>query len=350
MAGFYLLTLQSIRIETSDTVTLQFPQPKFGRIHYKPGQYLTFKIQINEQNYFRSYSLCSAPRLDDYLSVAVKRVPNGIVSNYLIDHLKPGMQLEVMQPRGRFFIENAIKNQRHLVLFGGGSGITPLMSMVRSTLFIEPNSYVSLLYANRNKAGIIFDQQLKELTETFPNRFSVFHFLSRESSPLSSPYYASRIETQKIQTLLDRLPEKKLARSFYICGPEAMMDAVEAGLKLTGVEKDLIFRETFTADAPMQLAQEAFDGPTLPVEVTIGGEKHCFKVPAGASILEAALSQDIPLPYSCLRGICATCMGNLTDGQVDMAKQDTLLDFEIENGKVLLCKAFPQNDEVRIEL
>ena len=350
MAGFYLLTLESISIETSDAISLHFPQPKFGRVHYKPGQYLTFKVYIGETSYFRSYSLSSAPRLDDRLSVTIKRVPGGVVSNYLIDHLKPCMQLEVLQPRGRFFIENAVKNQRHLILFGGGSGITPLMSMIRSTLFIEPESYVSLFYTNRDKESIIFHQGLQELSKIFPNRFSVFYFLSRVNSKLDPPYYSGRIQADMLRQLMELIDENGLERSYFLCGPEGMMDEIEHGLKKAGISENQIFRELFIADAPMQLDQKAFDGPTLPVRVGIGDEIYEFKVPAGASILSSALSQGIPLPYSCLRGICATCMGNLKKGKIDMVKQNNLLDFEIENGKVLLCQAYPLDGDVEIEL
>lgn len=341
MPKLHLLTLEALTQESPDAITLHFAQPAFGRIHYKPGQYLTLKVPIAGLDHYRSYSLCSAPRLDEQLSVTVKRVPGGLVSNYLHEHVQVGQQIEAMEPRGRFLVENATKNQRHLVLFGGGSGITPLMSILRSTLITEPLSRVSLWYASTDQEACIFYEKLAQLQENFAERFWLQHHFSARQG---------RFKPEDMKALWQALPATDLDTEYYLCGPTGLMAIWQAGLEATGIDAARIHRERFVADRAEQAARASIDGPSRTVRVRLGEEIFRIQVPPGNTVMSAALSQGIRLPFSCLQGICATCMGHLNSGKVEMEREEALLDFEREKGMVLVCQAHPLSDDVQIEM
>lgn len=347
--SIHILKLEEISWESPTAASFHFHQAIVDRIHFLPGQFITLKVEIEGKFFFRSYSISSAPRLDDVLSITIKRVEGGLVSNYLLDHYKAGQLVEFLSPQGRFLIQNSIKNERRLILFAGGSGITPIMSILRSTLYNEPKSKVNLFYASKDKDSIIFRQRLEDLVAKFPERLAVHHILSQENQELDFSYTPGRLTAASINTLLSNLHEE-LRREYYICGPTGMMELVYKSLLDLQVPKSLIHQERFVATEQHLEAQIDYEGPSTEVEVILGSETHKIQVPPGSTVLRSAIDQQISLPHSCLRGICASCMGQLLQGEVRMLNNETLLEFEIERGKVLVCQSQPTSKDVKIRM
>lgn len=346
MPKAYILTITDIVRETPDAVTLRFDQPAFGRIWYYPGQFVTLRVEIDGVHHYRSYSISSVPQLDTYLAVTVKRVPGGLVSNYINDHFVVGMKIVVLEPRGRFYIETGLKNNRHIVLFAAGSGITPLMSILRAVLYQEPASRVSLFYANREESQMIFGEWLARLENQFPERLTVWYGFSRPAGIFPKNYYQGKITAAQIPQLISVNHADDL---FFLCGPSGFMDTVNGGLLTAGIDAGNIHREVFFADKEEKKLTASL-GPSREVTVVVGGQKYPLIVPPGTTILDAALSQNIYLPYSCRRGVCSTCMGILKSGKISMDQEDALLDFEKVMGYVLVCQAHPESDDVCIDI
>jgi len=347
----FILPLEAVIRETPDAVTLRWSQPLVDRFNYLPGQYLTLKVDIEGETYYRSYSMSSTPGLDRYLAVTVKRVPGGTVSNYINDHFEAGRLVEFLKPAGHFTVDTSVQNQRHLVLIAGGSGITPLMSILRAVLFSEPRSRVSLLYANRSEEQVIFKQRLDELEERFGNRFHLRHLLSRPEPGTQLRHHVGRLEAEDLPAWLEHFPrDPAWPEHYYLCGPDGLMQVAQGALANMGVAADHIWRERFVATEEITQAQHLIQGPTRPVELVMGGDTYTVQVPPGLSILQAALAQGVKLPYSCRRGICSTCMSRLEQGQVEMDNPESLLDFEVQKGWVLTCQAHPTTDDVRVRI
>lgn len=347
--SIHILKLENISWESPDAASFHFHQAAVDRIHFLPGQFITLKVEIDGTFYFRSYSISSAPRLDDVLSITIKRVKGGLVSNYLLNTYKVGQLVEFLSPQGRFIIQNSIKNERRVILFGGGSGITPLMSILRSTLYNEPKSKVNLIYANRDISSIIFRDKLKRLLDKFPDRLAVQHILSQEKSTDESSFLSGRINDEKIKELLADI-DPTLSQSYYICGPTEMMNLIQKSLVQLNIPEEHIHLEKFIANEQDIEAQIDYDGPSVEVEVVLGTHTHKIQVPPGSTVLRSAIEQNIDLPHSCLRGICASCMGQLLHGEVRMLNNETLLQFELEAGKVLVCQSQPLTEKVKISM
>lgn len=345
------LTVSKIERETAQAVTIHFPQPKVHKIWYKAGQFITLAVEIKGKKYFRSYSICTAPRLDDTLAITVKRVPGGLVSNFLNDSIQVGDSFNAMRPSGRFLIENSVKFQRKVYLIGGGSGITPLMSILRSVLFNEPKSEVVLFYANSSKDEIIFHDKLRKLESMFASRLKVYHFISKEKKKAGA-YYPGRLQASVFTALLEenrsdgKFWEDELC---YLCGPQGLMAEAKKHLLLAGIGAEKIFEEKFFAEDEV-IISSALSSEPHEVEVGFAGENYVFSVPAETSILEAALQQNIPLPHSCRRGICSTCMGKKLSGEVMLANNESLTDWEVNQGFVLVCQSYPQDEAVKISM
>lgn len=339
MSIFHTLTISEVDRSTADTVLIHFSQPPFGRIHYLPGQYLTLRIERDGEAQYRSYSLCSAPRLDMRLSIGVKRVVGGLVSNFLVDQAQPGMELEVMEPRGRFYLDNSVKETRHVVLMGGGSGMTPLFSILRSTLYNEPNSIVSLFLANRDQPSMMFHQELKRLQQRFGRRLHQHHHFSASHG---------RANGETIAQWLQDLPVEPAERIHFLCGPEGLMKVFRQTLLQQSVPEAAIHQEHFFESEAEKRRREHISGHTRKVAVSLAGETHQFTVPPGSTVLDAALDRGLALPHSCKQGTCASCLATLEAGTVMMVREDALLDFERARGKILSCQAVPQDDEVQI--
>ncbi|MEO1448127.1 MAG: ferredoxin--NADP reductase [Bacteroidota bacterium] len=351
MVKGFIFPVQYIRPAGKDAIRIGISQPPIDRIPYHAGQYITLKVEIEGKTYFRSYSLSSTPRLDTHLEIGVKRLPGGIVSTYLHDHLQEGDRLEFMRPAGRFYMETSTQTREHIVLIGGGSGITPLMSILRAVLYQAPYSRVSLLYQNRDQASIMFAEEIDALKDRFSHRFNVRYMLSRPAVSLKADMQEGRLNAALVKGWLDELPrDEALSRKYFLCGPLGLMDAARNGLLNSGVGEGQIFQEKFVADESITRRQAEWKGPSRVVTLKMGEQIGKIKVSPGSTILEAGLQQGMELPYSCKRGICSACMSRLKSGEVKMDDPEALLPFEIENGRVLLCQAHPMTDDVEVEV
>jgi ring-1,2-phenylacetyl-CoA epoxidase subunit PaaE len=346
------LVVKEIIEETKDTKTISFWQPQHQSITYKAGQFLTLIPEINGKKPRRSYSMSSSPR-EGALSVTVKRLEHGEVSNYLCDNLKVGDAIEALEPMGHFVLEPHSDNRRNVVLFAGGSGITPIMSMIKSVLPVEPNSKVYLVYGSRDEENIIFKKQLDDLELQYQGRFQVLHVLSKPSYTWIG--YKTRINQASTVTFLKQNFAIDIPSAhYYMCGPEGMMEQVENALKLFDVPVDNIHKEHFTAShSTTNVLDEKEEDQGLvqqTVEIRYEGESYQVVVKPHESILEAALKLDIDLPYSCQAGMCTACMGKCIEGKIMMDDEDGLTEKEIKDGFLLTCVAHPMSAGVIIEV
>lgn len=348
MPRAFILKISEVIRETPDAVTLRFNQPAFGRIWYYAGQFLTIRVEIAGMSYYRSYSLSSSPQLDNYLDLTVKRVEGGRVSNYINDHFTAGQLVEVLQPRGKFNFIPGLKKKRHLMLFAAGSGITPLMGILKTALFLEPASTVHLIYANRSPETTIFAERLSDLLNRFSGRLKITFFWSGLENNENHGGISGRITANQVRNMMAEAPEAETL--YYLCGPNGFMEVVEGGLTASGVSGEEIHKEQFFADLAEEKKITDALGVAREVIVRLQEKEHLLKVPPGASILDAALSQGLLLPYSCRRGVCSTCMGVLVRGEISMDNDEALLDFERERGYVLTCQSHPVSDDVIIEV
>lgn len=350
------LKVREVIQETADAISIVFDDPE-QKITYKPGQFFTLIPTIEGKKVRRAYSVCSSPYTDPYPRVSVKRVEGGLVSNYLNSELKEGDMLEVMEPMGNFTVEPEENKKRHLILFGGGSGITPLMSIAKSVLHVEPESQVSLIYANRNESSIIFRVELNELEKTYGQRFQLIHVLDQK--PLDWECPTGLLNPDLLKQLLKQLPEWPVTQTeYFMCGPEGMMVNVEESLKQLQIPKERVHRESFVAGKNDPAAEgadpvaAAGDDVLQSREVTIivDDEKYQFTVAPDKTILETALEQDIDLPYSCQSGLCTACRGKCLSGKVKLDESEGLSEEELEEGYVLTCVGHPLTSDVVIEI
>jgi len=352
MSKYHLLTVENIIRETPDTISIHFKQPVNQKITYKAGQFLTLLVPIEGTTQRRSYSMCSSPVTNDSLVVTVKRIAGGKVSNYLNDHLKPGAMIEVMDPMGTFTVEPRPEARRHLILVGAGSGITPLISIAKTVLHAEPQSRISLLYGNRNEQSIIFKTELESLAQHYSGRLEVIHVLSQPSPAWTG--HTGRLNQSLGLKLLEHLPQWP-DTAYYICGPEGMMEEMKNALKILHVSPDKVHTESFVSVAKEEVHGQVIEEPSLSVQdhtVTIiyEGAEYRVAVPASKTILEAALDNDIDLPYSCQSGMCTACMGKCVSGKVKLDEEDGLSETEIKQGYVLTCVGHPLTGDVIIEI
>lgn len=358
---FHPLNVSQVRQETLDAVTLKFEIPSDLRksFSYLAGQYLTLRFVLNGQDVRRAYSMCSSP-LDDTLAVTVKRVSGGLVSNHVADHVKPGTEVEVMPPQGKFYYAPKPDQARDIYLIGAGSGITPLMSILRTALKEEPQSKVYLLYGNKTEDTIIFKAALDELEQQYPDRLQVTHTLSRlrKSKGLSSLWnrkkadwdgWRGRIDGKKIREWIAGYPAEASEANYYICGPGSLIDTAEQALVGLGIDSDFIHDERFVSahdTGKKTTTSESATGAIL--RATLEGEVKEVDLKPGQSILDALIEAKHSPPYSCLAGACSTCMAKVTKGGVRMEVCYALDEDEIEQGFVLTCQSFPTTDEVEV--
>jgi ring-1,2-phenylacetyl-CoA epoxidase subunit PaaE len=350
---YYDLKVKDIINETREAISIVFEQPQDSRIEYKSGQFLTLIVPMGGKDVRRAYSLCTSPFVDADLAVMVKRVENGSMSNWLADNLKPGSRLKVMEPMGQFTTDYNKKNKRHIVMFAGGSGITPMMSIIKSMLTQEPESIVSLIYCNRDIDSIIFKEELDKWETKYEGRLHVIHVL--DNAPMNWQGYSGLLNHEMLTKLFERIPDWGANNTTYLmCGPEGMMKNVESLLSLRSIPKDKIFKESFvqgTIDKEPK-KEEAASGEMKAREVTIRYDGHEYKVlvPPNKAILETALDQGIDLPYSCQSGLCTACRGKALSGKVKLDEEEGLSQSERAEGYVLTCVGHPMTDDVVIEI
>lgn len=337
--GFKKVKVKEVVRETADAVSIHFdPEEK---VDYKSGQFFTVAVNIDGKEERRSYSLCSSPFVDEYPAVAVKRVEGGKVSNYLNEKVSAGDELLLMDPIGNFTTPYSENNKRDVILFGGGSGITPLISIVKSVLDQEPNSKVTLVYANRDENSIIFENDIKELDSN--ERFNVIHVL--ENAPSNWSGLTGRINDSIVKDAIDAA---ELDLECFMCGPGPMMDAVTEILNSLNVPKDKVHKESFVSDAVD--APVSDDIVAREVTIILDGEEYKYTVNADETILEKGLDEDIDLPFSCQSGLCTACRGKCMSGKVQMVEDEGLSEAEIDEGYVLPCVSHPLTDDVVIEI
>lgn len=358
MANRYYLKVKEVVRETPDAITIQFWHPISEVVRYSPGQFLTFLLTISNQKVRRSYSMSSSPHVDASLSVTVKRLPGGLVSNYLCDRIKEGDVLETLEPMGTFTPALDASASRLHVLIGAGSGITPLFSMMKSILHAEPKSEVWLIYGNRNQNEIIYKAHLDAIAGVYADRLTVTHVLSQPGPEWTG--FSGRINQSNLLKLLEsHKPESLRQASYYLCGPDGLMDEVRSALNLLAVPTDRIHRESFQTATTAQAVgavmegnteEEEADSSTQDVTVLYEGNEYKFAVEPHQTILEAALEQDIDLPYSCQAGMCTACLGKCVSGSVKLDEEDGLSASEIKAGYILTCVAHPASKNVVIEI
>ncbi|MFT2009560.1 ferredoxin--NADP reductase [Pontibacter sp. 13R65] len=394
MSNIYrTLRIADITRETSDAVTLHLEHPDKQIIPYKPGQFLTLILSVNGKEERRSYSLCSTPHEGARLSLTVKRVPGGVVSNFLIDQAQPGQEVKVMDPLGNFCYTPEPESKRHLLLFGAGSGITPLISILKAALREEPGSQVTLLYGNRDEDNVIFKHQLEQLQENYADRLHIEYIYSQPkgkcahcasaATPPEAPKKASgffgflkkaikespqqvcehhgRMNRSSVIKILERLQLSKTNNAlYYVCGPAGMMEEVQQALKLLKVPSERIFRESFVSeklaakDTDAHGTELAGDEPAEIIKQTVTiiyeGAEYRVEVQPEETILEAALAQNIDMPYSCQAGLCTACRGRCLQGKIHMDEREGLSDAELDEGYVLNCVGHPLTHDVIIEI
>lgn len=362
---FYNLTVSEIVKETDDTVSLSFkiPPELIDIFKYHHGQYLTLKFNIKGESYRRAYSMSSAPD-DEDITVTVKRVADGKVSTYISDHIRPGSEVEVMPPQGRFFSPLREENRKTYYLFGAGSGITPLMSIIKAIVEKEPQSTVYLFYGNRNEESIIFKEKLQAMEKKYSGQLFVDHILSKpkkekqgglgglfKKATYSWKGKIGRIDSKTTAQFLDQNPPRNEQVEYFICGPNNMIENVESTLLSRGIDKKHIHTERFSsAKLPHEKTPTSDTGITegSKLIVHLDGERIETTVKKGKTILDTLLALKYEAPYSCYAGACATCMGKLIKGTVKMDACFALDDDEVANGYILTCQSHPTSEEVEV--
>jgi ring-1,2-phenylacetyl-CoA epoxidase subunit PaaE len=349
---FHNLRVREVRRESPDTVSVSFDVPEDLKetFRFTQGQYLTLRTDIDGEDVRRSYSICTGVHEND-LRVAIKKVIGGVFSTYANEVLKAGDELQVMPPEGRFYTELDPNNRNQYVAFAAGSGITPVMSILKTVLVDEPNSQFMLFYGNRGFDHVIFREQLEELKSLYPNRLVVHHVFSREM--LGTDMFYGRLSGAKCASYGKLLFDPKEVAAFFLCGPEEMIFEVKDTLEGLDVDPKKIHFELFTTPgqarrkvdpAAVGVEEEGFDAA---VTVHQDGMQFDFKMNSqGSSILDAAMRNGADLPFSCKGGVCSTCKAKVLEGEVSMDVNYGLEPDEVAAGFILTCQAHPKSEKL----
>jgi ring-1,2-phenylacetyl-CoA epoxidase subunit PaaE len=350
---FHPLTIAAIDPVTDDSVAIMFEVPEQLRADYAftQGQHLTIRTELAGDDVRRNYSIC-APVSSGQLRVAVKRLPGGAFSEHALDVLQPGDVLDVMTPSGRFFTELDPTNTKHYVCVAAGSGITPVLSIVATTLETEPHSQVTLVYANRTHKSVMFLEEVEDLKDSYPDRFQLIHVLSRE--PQEVELFSGRLDADRMARLLESLLPPDTVDEWFLCGPFDMVSDLRKLLISEGVAKKAVHAEVFHVESagavrrtPVQSA-----GPAEGAEVTItlDGRTSSFRLASdGPVVLDAALAVRSDAPFACKGGVCGTCRAKVVEGSVEMDTNWALEPDEVERGYVLTCQSHPTSDKVVLD-
>jgi ring-1,2-phenylacetyl-CoA epoxidase subunit PaaE len=354
MSKYYFLKVKEIERETDEASTIHFWHPLNEVVAYRPGQFLTLLLPLEEKKVRRSYSMSSSPYTDVSLAITIKRVPGGFASNLLLDTIKVDDFLEAMEPAGAFFPKQADDQTRQVVFIGAGSGITPLFSILKSILMVEPESEVILIYGSRNEDSIIFNKKLSTLQAKYKERLKIVHTLSQPSEEWAGE--TGRLNKTHLLKIIEQFPDlNKNEAEFFICGPEDMMEEAHRALAILAVPEHKIRKESFATATSLhqgEVITEEEDHTNKTREITLIYEGSEYKLPVKPheTVLEAALNMDIDLPYSCQAGMCTACMGRCTSGKVHLDEEDALSEAERNEGFILTCVTHPMTDDVVIEV
>lgn len=350
---FHKLKVKEVKQETADCVSIAFhiPADLEKEFSFEQGQNITIKKEIDGEELRRSYSICSAP-FEKELRVAVKQVDGGKFSSFANTHLKAGDELEILPPTGKFNTTLEKTNTKKYLAFAAGSGITPVISIIKTTLQTEPGSSFTLVFGNRGRSTIIFFEELEGLKNKYLNRFNFINILSREKT--DAPINSGRIDPDKL-IQLGRLIDYKNTDEFFICGPEEMIFCVKDFLESSGINSKKIHFELFTTPGQKQQSvkkQQATDnsGPKSNITVKLDGRTFDFDLGYNSeNILDAALKQGADLPFACKGGVCCTCKAKLLEGEVEMEVNWGLEQEEVEQGFILTCQSHPVTEKVVVD-
>jgi ring-1,2-phenylacetyl-CoA epoxidase subunit PaaE len=349
---FHSLTVREIRRETPEAVSIAFDVPAALADAYRfdEGQYLTLRTVLDGEEVRRSYSLCAGVH-DDELRVAVKEVPGGTFSTFANRILQPGATLDVMTPMGRFGAQSRERRGGHAVFFAAGSGITPILSIIRTRLEDDPSMRLTLFYGNRNAASILFREQLDDLKDRYLGRFSLHHVLSRETQDID--LLNGRLDPAKVGVLVRTLGGIEAIDDIYLCGPEEMTSGARTVLEAMGAEPGRIHIELFSTSTQPPRARRVVVAEAvasgIPLTIVHDGQSRAIHLEPGETVLEAAERAGMDVPYSCRGGMCCTCRAKITEGTATMDVNFSLEPWEIEAGYVLTCQCRPSGDRLGID-
>ncbi len=351
---FHSLKIKEVNKETDDCVSVAFEIPDELKedFYFKQGQSLTMRTTINAEEVRRTYSLCSSP-LENVWKVAIKKVDGGLFSTFANENLRKGDILDVMPPVGKFYVELNPENKKNYLAFAAGSGITPIISIIKTTLETEPQSSFTLVYGNKSRSSIIFFEELEGLKNKYLQRFNFINILSRERTDATINF--GKINNEKLDEL-SKLIEYETMDESFICGPEEMIFCVKDYLESKGIDKKKIHFELFTTPGQKITTVDTDQtsvstGPKSKVTIKLDGRSFDFNhsLTSNVSILDAALKEGADLPFACKGGVCCTCKAKLLEGEVSMDVHWGLEDEEVEQGYILTCQSHPKTEKVVVD-
>lgn len=354
MAEFHNVKVLDLYKETTDTsvVTFHIPEALHEEFRFRQGQHLTLKATINDDDVRRSYSLCSSP-LDHKWQVAVKQIPGGVFSTYINEKLKIGDNIEIMAPSGRFGVESKPNESKNYLFFAAGSGITPVLSMVKAHLAQEPHATCKLFYVNKTAKSIIFKEELEQLRNKYFGRFEIFYFLTKERRDIE--LFNGRFDDEKMKVLTKTFIDVPDTNDVFLCGPEKMVNYISDYLIEAGLPKELVHFELFVtglSDEDIKRAERLSKQNVEGTEITIvdGGKEFSFTMTKEYNnLLDAALGAGADLPFACKGGVCSTCKCRVIDGSVEMKINYALDEKEVAQNLVLSCQAVPTTEKVVVD-
>ena len=340
MNRFYELTKITQLTTSSVMITFEVPELLKKVFHFEAGEYLTLQQTIGGEKVRRAYSICSGVN-EGELSVAVKRVPNGVFSTYATTQLKAGDVLEVMPPKGSFVFFYDIFGNRDIMLFSAGSGVTPMMSIAKTALS-KTNIKVVFVYGNKSKEEALFFDEIEALRIQYPERFLVHYAFSQEPW---GDHYMGRINDRIVNEIFAKYKDLNWGR-YYACGPTELVKNLREILLLRGIDKDRIFTELFEA-SPAEIDYSTLQG-NVAITLELNGQTHSFESARNQTLLSSALLRGYDAPYSCLNGVCSSCIGRVEEGEAKMAKNETLSEEEVSQGYILTCQAYAMTDTIKV--
>lgn len=350
MARFHPLTVTDVRKTIKDAVVVTLARPDDADFDFIQGQYLTFRHDFDGEELRRSYSIC-AGKDDGVLQVGIKRVEGGAFSTWANEDLRPGDVLEAMPPMGSFHTPLDPNAARHYLGFAGGSGITPVLSILRTVMAREPNARFTLVYANRAINSIMFRDELEDLKNTYMGRVNVIHVLESDAQDID--LFTGRVDEEKCALLFKSWIDIASVDTAFICGPEPMMLGIAKALRDHGLDDAQIKFELFASAQPgrarrkVESTQVGSSADTqTAATVTLDGARRSFRMPKDQSLLDAALENNVDAPYACKAGVCSTCRAKVIEGEVEMVTNHALEDYEVARGYVLTCQCYPVSDVV----
>ena len=349
MARFHPLTVTDVRKTTKDAVVVSLAAPESADFDFIQGQYMTFRHSFDGEELRRSYSIC-AGRDDGILQVGIKRVDGGTFSTWANEALKPGDVIEAMPPMGSFHTVLDPDAKRHYLGFAGGSGITPVLSILRTVMATERHARFTLVYANRAVNSIMFRDELEDLKNTYMGRLNVIHVLESDAQDID--LFTGRVDEEKCALLFKSWIDIASVDTAFICGPEPMMLGIAKSLREHGMDDADIKFELFASAQPGRARRKAVPkdaastDPQTATTVTLDGSTRQFRMPKDQSLLDAALENALDAPYACKAGVCSTCRAKVTEGEVEMQTNHALEDYEVARGYVLTCQCYPVSDVV----